>query len=167
VSTRLRLPLVLLVLFLLQITLFQHLRIAGVQAELMLLVAIHVGRLAGADDGALIAFFCGLLYDVVQLTPLGLWALACCLVAYGVGLLTESLHRDSGPLWWFTVMTASAAGVVSVALTGAIMGAPGLADVRFVKVAVIVALWNTLLSPAVGAVLRWAFRPSGAMRSYA
>jgi rod shape-determining protein MreD len=164
-ATRLRLALVVFVAFLLQVTLFVELHPLGVAPELALLVSIHAGREGGPDRGAAVGFVAGLLYDLELGTPLGLWALTCCLVAYGMGLLTENLHRPSGIVATISTGLASIAGVLFFAVAGALVGQHGMLDGDLLQTALLVGVVNFALSPLAGRALRWAYRPSGAMRA--
>jgi rod shape-determining protein MreD len=160
IGTRLRLALVFLVAFLLQVTVFVDVHPLGVAPELPLLVALHCGRVAGAERGATGAFVMGLLYDVQHPTPIGLWALTCCLAAYVMGNLSANLHRPTGPVAAMITGIASGLGVAAFALGAGILGQPGYATPRLMRIALLVGVLNLLLSPLVGRVLRWAYQPS-------
>ena len=160
-TTRIRLSFVFLVAFLLQVTVFVDAHPLGVAPELPLLVALHCGRAAGAERGATAAFVMGLLYDIQHPTPFGLWALTCCVGAYLMGNLSENLSRPTGPVAATITGVASAIGVAVFALAAGILGQPGYATPRLVRVTLLVGAFNLLLSPLVGRAVRWAFRPSG------
>ena len=72
----------------------------GVQADLLLLVAIGGGIAAGPDRGAAIGFAAGIAYDLMLQTPFGLSALTYAIVAYLVGSLQDSVLRAA---WWIPV----------------------------------------------------------------
>lgn len=163
--TRARLFVAMFVAFLLQVTLFVDVHPLGVAPELPLLVAVHCGRVAGAERGATAGFFMGLLYDVQSPSPFGLWALTCCVVAFFMGNLSENLHRPTGFVAAATTGIASATGVLAFALMAGILGQPGFATPRLPRIALLVGVCNLLLSPLVGVVIRWAYRPSGALRA--
>lgn len=149
---------------LIQITWFSELRPFGVAPELPLLVGVYCGQVAGSERGATAAFFMGLLYDVQHPTPFGLWALTCCVVAYFMGNLGENLHLPSGVVASVIAGIASTVGVVGFALGAAILGQAGFVNLRLLRVAVLVGLWNVVLSPVVGRVIRWCYQPSDALR---
>jgi uncharacterized membrane protein YuzA (DUF378 family) len=94
-----------------------------------------------------------------------LWALTCCVAAYFMGSLSENLHRPTGTIAALSTGIASAVGVASFALAAAILGQPGFATPGLVRIALLVGLCNLLLSPAIGRVIRWSYRPSGALRA--
>lgn len=167
IVTRFRLGFVILVAFLLQVTLFADLHPLGVAPELALLVAIHAGRVAGPERGASVGFLAGLLYDVQLETPLGLWALTGCLVAYIIGSLTQTMHRPTGALASVMTGLASAGGVVTFAVLGALVGQHQLVNTDLPRIAVSVGVLNLALSPLAGVALRWCYRPSGTLRAAA
>ena len=165
IPTRARLAIVMMVTFLVQVTLFVDIRAFGVAPELPLLVALHCGRVAGAERGATAAFFMGLLYDLQHPSPFGLWALTCCVAAYFMGNLSENLHRPTGLLAAVSTGIASTIGVAGFAFGAAILGQPGFATPSLVRISLLVGLCNLLLSPVVGRVIGWSYRPSGALRA--
>jgi rod shape-determining protein MreD len=164
-ATRVRLAIVIVVAFLLQVTVFSEVRILGVAPELPLLVAIHAGREGGPERGPYAAFCAGLLYDLELGTPLGLWALTCCVVAFAMGGLTENLHRPTGLLATISSGVASVAGVVFFAICAALVGQEGIIDGDLLRIAAVVGAVNLAISPLAARVLRWAYRPSGAVRT--
>ena len=98
-----RLGVVVLVALVLQVCLFSRFSYEGARPDVMILVAIAAGLVAGAERGALVGFVAGLAYDVVLTTPLGLSALVYCLVGYAVGasgsgVLLASVNAVLAPL---------------------------------------------------------------------
>jgi rod shape-determining protein MreD len=150
-----RTSLVLVVALTLQLGFAGHLAPFGVQADLLLLVAIAGGIAAGAGRGAAIGFTAGLAYDLVLQTPFGLSALTGCIVAYLVGSLQDSVLRAA---WWIPVLTATAASAVGVILYGVFGTVLGedLVGLDLLRVAAIVGLLNTLPAPLAVRAMRWA-----------
>ena len=66
--------------------------IAGVSADLLILLAVVGGLTLGPDRGAIVGFAAGLSYDIFLQSPLGLRALVFCLVGFVAG-------RWSSPFW--------------------------------------------------------------------
>ena len=159
-TTATRLPPILLVAVVLHTAVFPQLRVFGVAADVLLLVAIAAGLSAGADRGAAVGFGAGLLADCFLQTPFGLSALTYSLVGFGVGAFQETvLHRGR----WITLVTAlvaSALGVVLFAAIGTVLGQDDLVALRLFGIAGVVAVLNTALAPAVVRVLSWAVEPS-------
>jgi rod shape-determining protein MreD len=156
-----RLPLVVLVVLSLQQSLLTELRIFGVAGDLMLLIAIVSGLVAGAERGAAAAFFVGIMFDLTLQTPFGLSALAYSVTAYAVGVLQTGYLRTT---WWIgplQVLVASAAATVLYAVLATLFGAQGIITSHLLTVILVVSLVNALLSPLAAAVMRWALVPDG------
>jgi rod shape-determining protein MreD len=139
----------------LQLGVLSNLALFGVQADLLLLVAIGGGIAAGPDRGAAIGFAAGLVYDLMLQTPFGLSALTYAIVAYLVGSLQDSVLRAA---WWIPVATATAASVFGVILYGVLGTVLGedLVGWELLQIALIVGLINTVLAPPVVRMMRWA-----------
>ena len=132
------------------------LRVEGVSADVLLLVAVSAGIVGGPDLGALIGFFAGLTMDLLVIAPMGLGALAYCLSGYAVGLLHGTSVRTSR--WQGPVLAAvgSALGTVGYVLLARMVGRTGLFDTHLVTVVVVVSLVNAVLAPWSIRVMRWA-----------
>lgn len=105
-----------------QFTLLDSVRVAGAHPDMMLLLPICAGYIAGPERGAAFGFASGLVTDLFLPTTFGLSALVGCLLGYGVGLLTTGLVRTS---WWLppiVAAAATAAGMVAYAILGALLG---------------------------------------------
>ena len=159
----LRIGLVLVVVLVVQLSLFNQLRIGGVAAESMLALTIVAGASYGPDTGAKLGFASGLLYDIALLTtPLGLTAATYVLVGYGAGVIREGM---SDPPWWlrfFGVALASAFGVAVFAILGEVLGQDTFSFGRLPRLFVVIGLFNSAIAPALGAVLRFAMFGAGA-----
>lgn len=150
-----RTSLIIVVALTVQLGFAPGLELFGVQADLLLLVAIAGGIAAGPDRGAVIGFAAGLSYDLFLQTPFGLSALTCAIVAYLVGGLQDSVLRSA---WWIPVLTATAAsmlGVILYGVFGTVLG-EDLIGLELVRIAMVVALLNTIAAPVVIRGMRWA-----------
>jgi rod shape-determining protein MreD len=136
-----------------------QLRLFGVAADVMLLLAIAAGIAAGAERGAALGFAAGLLADCFLQTPFGLSALTYSLVAYGVGAFQATILHTGRWIPMLTALVASVLGVVLFALLGLVLGQNHLVSVRLITVAGLVGLLNALLSPIAIRVMRWAIAP--------
>jgi len=88
IGPRFKVPVLVLIALVVHAQLLPDVRVRGVHPDLMLLVAVAGGIVAGPSAGAVLGFSVGLLTDLLFLeTPLGLSAMVFCLVGYGVGLL--------------------------------------------------------------------------------
>jgi rod shape-determining protein MreD len=151
---------VLLVTVVLHTAVAPQLRVFGVSADLLLLVAVATGLAAGAERGAQLGFLAGLLADSFLQTPFGLSALAYSVAGWGAGSFPTAILR---PSWWVpavTVALASAAGVALYAGAGAVFGQGHLVSGRLPGIIGVVAALNVVLSPVAVRVMRWAV-PAG------
>lgn len=161
-AARLRVAAVLVGGIVVQTTFGADLRVDGVAPDLMLLLAVAGGLVGGADTGAIIGFFAGLLADLsLTTTPLGLTALAWCLTGYAVGRIRSTYLPDDRLLQPVIGLVASAAGILLFLIIGDLAGqrmliVPGRA--YLVKVVVIEAVWNAVLIVPVAALLGRAAR---------
>ncbi len=155
-ATALRMAAVFLAALILQITLFVDVRVAGVAPDLMALIAAAAGIMAGPQRGSLVAFIAGLLWDVFLPTPLGLSAVSFALVAYVVGLVTAGLLKSTRFQTALLVAGATAVSLVFYALLGELVGQSGLLELGLVRIVVMAALLNGMLSHAAVPLVRWA-----------
>ena len=150
-----RLVLVLLIVISLQTTLFAELRPFGVAAQLVLLFAVVSGSINGSTIGALTGLIAGLMYDFVLPTPVGLTSLALGLAGATAGLLVYFFRE---PTWWMRLITigvVSLLGEVYYPLAQTVVGLDGWLQFRIIKVAIVVAVCNLILSPIAIFVCRW------------
>ena len=77
--------LLLIVCFLLQTTLFQYLKIANVQPNMILVVTALSGLLYGRKMGIFIGVICGLLLDLLYGSVVGISVLLYLIIGYGNG----------------------------------------------------------------------------------
>jgi rod shape-determining protein MreD len=157
----LRLPPTLLLAVVLHTAVLPQLRLFGVAADVLLLLAIAAGIAAGPERGAAVGFGCGLLADCFLQTPFGLSALVFALVAYGVGTFqTGVLHAT----WWITPVTAAVASIIGVlgyVSLGVVVGQDQLWSSRALEVAGVVAVLHALLAPLAVRAMRWAIAGDG------
>jgi rod shape-determining protein MreD len=165
-TTRIRAPLLVVLVLLAHLTLLTSFRVDGVAPDAMLLLTVAGGIAAGPAAGALLGFACGLVIDLFLQTPLGLSALVFSLTGYAVGSVQTGILRSS---WWipvFTVLVASAAGVVLYALVGGVVGQPNLVTLRLPVIAGLVGVLNAVLAPVALRLVRWALDAGDAGVAY-
>ena len=163
----LKVPLLIIGALVIQASLLADLRLFDVSAELMMLLPICAGVLAGPDRGAIVGFASGIALDLLLSTPFGMSALAYTLVGYFAGLVQGTILRAA---WWIPVLTAagaSAAGVVVYALVASGVGQSGLINGRLWTIVGVVALFNGVLSAALLPLVRWALAGGPAPRAFA
>ena len=153
--TALKVAAVVLATLIAQVSFLARFSFDGARPDVLLLLAIVAGLIAGPEKGAIVGFCAGLAFDVVLGTPFGLSAFVYTLVGYVVGRLGANVVRSA---WWITpvlVGLASAASVVLYALVGAVLGEPTLKGPQFATIVVVVASVNALLAPLAVRALRW------------
>jgi rod shape-determining protein MreD len=149
-----RVLLLVVVIVIVQVTVFPHLRLFGVVPDLGLLVAIAVGYQEGPEAGALVGFVAGLGYDLFLETPLGLSALAYALVGYGVGIIESSLLRS--PRWLPSLLgfLGGLVGGLLIITIGVLVGLDGVKGAHGVETVLLAALYDALLAPFVFFLVR-------------
>jgi rod shape-determining protein MreD len=163
-AARLRIAAVLVLGIIVQTTLGADLRVDGVAPDLMLLLAVAGGLVGGSEAGAIVGFGAGLLADLtLTTTPMGLTALAWCLVGWAVGALRANLLPEGRLLQPAIGLIATGAGVVVFLAFGDLAGqallvAPGRS--YLVRVALVEGLWSAVLVIPVTALMTWAARGS-------
>ncbi len=159
--TRLRLPLVVFSVVVLQRTLGSEVVVDGVHPDLLtaLFVVLAMGR--GPSNGAAAGFGMGLVADLFTDTPFGLWALTDVIVGYLVGMVPgEGLEQS----WWRVPVAAGLAGSAAVllyAVVGALFGQAWMIDERLWKVALVVAVFNAASAPLLWRIASWARASEG------
>ena len=154
----LKVGVVAVVTLVIQLTVFVDVRLAGVAPELLALLALLAGFLAGPERGPTVAFCIGALWDIYLPTPLGLSAIVFAVVAYAVGSVEATLFHDSRTQLVAMAGIGTAAAVIGYALLGEVVGQRGLIDLEMLRVAALAALMNALLAPLAVPVMRWALR---------
>jgi rod shape-determining protein MreD len=151
-----RVPLVTVAVLAVQLSLFTDMRPFDAVADIMLLLVLASGMVAGPRNGALCGFFIGFVYDLMLRTPFGLSALAYALVGYAAGYLQAVV--SSAP-WWIGMLIMGAASAVSVAVyatVGTVFGLGDAVNLHLVTVMVVVGAVNLLLAIPALWVQRWA-----------
>jgi rod shape-determining protein MreD len=153
-----RVTIVLLSMAVLYCAVFAQLRIAGVAANVLLLVAIASGIAGGPERGAVVGFSAGLLYDLLLPTgPVGLSALTFCVVAYFVGRYQGTVVRAARWVTMAIAGLASAAAMVLYVAFGQLVNQTNMLQRRLWVVILVVAVINAVLAPLFVRLMRWAF----------
>lgn len=159
-----RLILVGLMVLSLQTTVFNDMRPFGVCLQVMVLLAASAGLARGSDVGAIAGFIIGLLYDLVLTTPMGLCAAVFAIVGYLAGVGQSLVYE---PTWWTRMLlgsVASAIGMILLPIASTVTGATGILNFRVLFVALIVGLFNAVLSVPAERLCRWALTEPAAVR---
>ena len=86
----------LLLAFIIQSTVVEHISIRGIKPDIILIILIYVSLRSGSMMGVVLGFSIGLLQDFYG-PPANLWLNALCksLLGFGVGIGKEGLYKDS------------------------------------------------------------------------
>ena len=147
---------VVLTALVLQASLFARFSFEGARPEVLVLVALMAGFVAGPEDGAVVGFAAGLALDIVVRTPFGLSALVYTVAGYATGSITASVLRSA---WWTASLVGavgSAGTMLVYALVGAVLGEPTLSGPSLATIVVVVSAVNAFLAPLAALALRWA-----------
>lgn len=166
---RVRIGVLLFVAILLQTTLAADLRVLQIAPDFMLLIVICAAMTGGAEAGAWVGFWAGLLSDMFLAgTPVGLSALTYCLVGAAIGALRSGYLQDRRLLLPLAALGGTAAGVVLFVAVGDVLGQTQLLAAGrawLIRVAVIESLWATVLAVPMGMIYtRLARNSQGAER---
>ena len=151
-----RTTLVLVAALALQLGLVDDLSLFSVHPELLLAVGVGSAVAWGAERGAVVGFFAGLLADLFLSGRFGVTGLAYALAGYAVGVLSEGIARRSRVVDAGLVALGSALGVALYALVAALFGEGTLGDDHLWRILGIVTVTAALMSPIVVPVCRWA-----------
>lgn len=151
-----RLAVVIVGFLTMQVTLLSRFSYEGARPDVMVLLAVLAGYLAGPDRGAVVGFASGLAFDVVLSTPFGLSALTYTVVGYGVGAATGGMVRSSRFAPSLVAAAGSAAATLLYAVIGAVLGQPTLEGPSLTAIVVVVAAVNAVLAPLAARALSWA-----------
>jgi len=140
----------------LQFALITQFRIAGVSADLLLVVAIAAGIVAGTERGAVVGFVCGLCLDLLVVTPFGLGAISGLVAGIVAGALEGATVHSARWLTATIAFISSGAGVLSFAVCGALLGRSDMLSFHTLTVMAVVGISSALfVFPAIR-VARWA-----------
>ncbi len=139
----------------LQSTVLAQTTVLGVRPQLVLVVVICFAYLDGPRVGLVTGFAGGLLQDLLPFpTIVGLTALVYTLLGFGIGTLRQFAPSDSVWSPVFAVAVGSAAAELSYAGLSIILGQPWVSLSFTARVAGLVVLYNTLLTPFVFPLVR-------------
>ena len=151
---------VLLVGIFAQVTFGSDLRVDGIAPDFMMLLAVCAGFAGGPEKGATVGFAAGLISDLyLHDTPVGLSALAACLVGFVVGWGRTQMLTTRLAFAPAVAAAGTAVGVVIFVVAGYIVGqaqliAPGKS--WLVQVAFIEAVYSAIFALPAVALMSWA-----------
>jgi rod shape-determining protein MreD len=155
---------VILTALLLQTTAFAELNLLGAKPELMYLVTIVFAILEGPASGAITGFAGGMAEDFLLDAPKGITALTLTLLGYAMGMARQYIVTPSPILPVLLVAGGTFAGVVFHGVVSFLLGELDTSWLYLVRVALLSALYNAILTPLVYPVLRRAAEGSRSRR---
>lgn len=157
--TSLRVAAVVLACLVAQLAVFVDVRVAGAAPELLAVVTVLVALRLGPEQGAVVGFAAGALWDVYLPTPLGVAALAYALAGHVAGLAAVGLHDEAR---WQRVALGglgSALAVTTYAVVGWILGGTGLVGRHLLTLVPLLAVVDTVAAAVIDPLVGWAVRP--------
>lgn len=85
---------VVLLCFLMQTTVFQHIALAGMVPNLILIVVVAYGYMRGRLEGMYVGFASGILIDLLYGDLIGMNAILYVMIGYVAGVCNEIYYRD-------------------------------------------------------------------------
>lgn len=155
----LALTLVVTLAVVLQVALFPFVSYAGVVPNLALLVVVAAALVRGAEFAAVVGFVSGLAIDLAPPADhvAGRWALALVVVGYLAGRVRHDA-RTSALAAVVTVAASSFVGTSIFALSGMVLGDPGLPVTEALAVIPTAVLYDVLVTPFLLPLLMRVFR---------
>lgn len=139
----------------LQSTVLTKVTVLGVIPQLLFVVVVSIALLEGESMGVAVGFLGGLIQDLLlPESIIGLTALLYTFVGYGVGMIRYYLPSQSVWTPVFIVTLASTIAEFGYASLAIIMGQNWVSISYTAKIAGLVILYNTLLTPFVFPVVR-------------
>jgi rod shape-determining protein MreD len=155
---------VIITALLLQSTIFAQIKLLGVRPELLYLVTIVIAILEGPQEGAVVGFAGGMMQDFLLNQPKGITALTLTLLGYAVGMARQYIVSPSPLLPTFLVAAGTAAGIAFYEVVSFLLGQLDQPLSYSVKVIVLTALYNAVLTPIFYPLLRRLFEGSRPQR---
>ena len=87
--------LLILICFVLQTTLLQHIKLASVAPNLLMIITVSIGYMRGRTEGLLVGFFCGLMFDMMYGSVIGLYAFIYMTVGFLTGYCQKIYFTDN------------------------------------------------------------------------
>ncbi len=146
---------ILVVALALQSTLLTRVTLLGVIPQVLLVVIVSLAYLQGERVGVAAGFFGGLMQDLLLAdSVVGLYAMVYLLIGYMIGSIRK--YAPSESVWMPVLIVAGASAVAETgyATLNIILGQQWVSLLFTLKVAGLVVLYNTLLTPFVFPLVR-------------
>ena len=145
---------IILTALLLQSTVFAQIRLGGARPELLYLVTIVIALLEGPGPGAVMGFAGGMSQDFLLNQPKGITALTLTLLGYAIGMFRQFIVSPSALLPVVLVAGGTVGGVLFNGLVRFLLDELPLGPMHLLRVALLSAAYNALLTPLFFPVLR-------------
>lgn len=146
--------LVMLTAALVQTTFFARSLFFDVTPDLLLAVVICLALLEGPTTGAVAGFSGGLLRDLLLDSPVGFTGLAYLIVGYTVGIVRPFVQSTSVMTSVAGILAGSLAGTAIHQILLALVERSSIPFERQVRVVVLTAVYNALLTPFIYPAIR-------------
>ncbi len=155
---------VILSALLLQTTIFAEINLLGAKPELMYLITIAFGMLEGPASGAVTGFVGGMAQDFLLDAPKGITALTLTLLGYAIGMARQFIVSPSPVLPVVLVALGTFGGVLFYGVVSFLLGQLDSTWLYLLRVAVLSAIYNAILTPLVFPIMRRAAEGSRSHR---
>ena len=139
---------------LLQSTVFAQIQLGGAKPDLIYLITVVLAYLEGPSSGALAGFAGGMAEDFLLNQPKGITALTLTLVGYSIGMARQYIVSPSPLLPVFLVGGATAGGFLFFGLVRFLLNQPVGGFGELLRVALLAAAYNAVLTPILFPVVR-------------
>jgi rod shape-determining protein MreD len=155
---------VILSALLLQSTIFAEINLLGAKPELMYLITIAFGMLEGPSSGAITGFVGGMAQDFLLDAPKGITALTLTLLGYAIGMARQFIVSPSPVMPVVLVGFGTFAGVLFYGVVSFLLGQLDSTWLYLLRIAVLSAIYNAILTPLVFPIMRRAAEGSRSRR---
>jgi rod shape-determining protein MreD len=139
---------------LLQTTVFAEINLLGAKPELLYLVTIAFGMLEGPASGSITGFAGGMAQDFLLDAPKGITALTLTLLGYAIGKARQFIVSPSPVLPVVLVAIGTFGGVLFYGVVSFLLGQLDTSWLYLLRVAVLSAVYNAILTPLVFPIMR-------------
>ena len=149
---------------LLQTTVFSQVRLLGAKPELLYAITVLLAVIEGPREGMVFGFFAGMAQDFFLNQPKGVTALTLTLLGYTVGLARTYIVSPSPILPTLLSTVGTFCAMCFYQLVRFLLGSLELEAASFLRIALLVAIYNGVLTPIVYPILRRVFEGSRPQR---
>ncbi|NLA36010.1 MAG: rod shape-determining protein MreD [Actinobacteria bacterium] len=148
------------IVFVLQVGLMPHIRPLGVVPDLLVVLAVCAGLSGGAQRGAAVGFWIGVVFDAVRPHhAVGVSALAYSLAAFAAGMAQVAMLQSARLISMLIVGVGSVVGVLLYATGAQMFGQDTLSNPDLLTILVVTALTGVVFSRPGLRMAGWADGP--------